>query len=104
MARLSDHGTGTGIDISSKAQIHPVLSLLVFAGIAAVAYADHLVAGVSLAYLYFLPLALSAFVQRLRTSMVLVLICAFLGDWLGPAEHGQLASCGTHGASPDWFH
>jgi sigma-B regulation protein RsbU (phosphoserine phosphatase) len=74
---------------SSKVQIHPVLSLLVFAGMAAVAYADHLVAGVSLAYLYFLPLALSAFVHRLRTSMVLVLICAFLGDWFGPAEHGQ---------------
>jgi hypothetical protein len=36
------------------------LSLLVLAGIAAVAYADHLVRTVSLAFLYSLPLALSA--------------------------------------------
>ena len=73
--------------VSHQPRSQPFLSLLVFAGVAAVAYADHLVTSVSLAYLYFLPLALSGFVHRLRTSLTLVFVCVFLSDWLGPQEH-----------------
>lgn len=63
------------------------LSLLVLAGITSIAYADHLVASVSLAFLYFLPLALSGLIHRLRTSLLLVLVCVGLSDWFGSLEH-----------------
>jgi Stage II sporulation protein E (SpoIIE) len=64
-----------------------LISLLVIAGIAAVAYADHIVVSVSLAYLYFLPLALTSLIHRLRTNLVLVLVCVFLSDLFGPPDH-----------------
>lgn len=60
---------------------------MVAAGIASVAYADHLVVSVSLAFLYFLPLALSSLIHRLRTSLLLVLLCVVFSDQFGPAEH-----------------
>lgn len=60
------------------------MSLAVLAGVAAVAYADWVVVGISLSYLYLLPLALSALIHRNRYSLGLVLICVFLHDWLGP--------------------
>lgn len=75
--------------ISHQPQTQSFLSLLVFAGIGAIAYADHRVSSVSLAYLYFLPLALSGFVHRLRTSLTLAFVCVFLSDWLRPQGHTQ---------------
>ena len=63
------------------------LSLLVLAGITAIAYADHQVVSVSLAFLYFLPLALSGLIHRLKTSLLLVFVCVCLSDWFGSPEH-----------------
>jgi len=68
-------------------QTHFLLTLAVFAGIGAVAYADALVITISLGYLYVLPLSLSALIHRLRTTMILVAGCVVLHDWLGPFEH-----------------
>lgn len=64
-------------------------SLLVLAGIAGIAYADWRVesGNVSFDYLYFLPLALSALVHRLRTSLLLTVACVLLQDWFGPLSH-----------------
>jgi hypothetical protein len=61
-----------------------VLSFVVVAGISAVAYADKSVASVSLAPLYFLPLALSALVHPLRISLALSIVCLVLHDLIGP--------------------
>ena len=54
------------------------------AGISAVAYVDKSVASVSLAPLYFLPLALSALVHPLRISLALSIVCLVLHDLVGP--------------------
>lgn len=72
---------------SAKEAPFYLLSALVLAGIAAIAYADHLVLSLSLAFLYFLPLALSALIHRLGTSLLLVLICVGLSDWFGLPDH-----------------
>jgi hypothetical protein len=69
-------------DTPSAERTNLILSLLVVAGIAGVAYADSLVVTISLAYLYLLPLALSALVHRLRTSLALSFLCVALHDWL----------------------
>ena len=61
-----------------------VLTLVVVAGISAVAYADKSVASVSLAPLYFLPLALSALIHPLRISLALSIVCLVLHDLVGP--------------------
>jgi len=61
-----------------------VLTLLVVAGISAIAYADKSVASLSLAPLYFLPLALSALVHPIRISLTLAVVCLGLHDFLGP--------------------
>jgi hypothetical protein len=60
-----------------------VLTLVVVAGISAVTYADKSVASVSLAPLYFLPLALSALVHPLRISLALSIVCLALHDLVG---------------------
>ena len=61
-----------------------VLTVVVLAGVSAVAYADKSVASVSIAPLYFLPLALSALVHPLRISLVLSIVCLVLHDLVGP--------------------
>ena len=61
-----------------------VLTVVVVAGISAVAYADKSVASVSLAPLYFLPLALSALVHPLRISLALSIVCLVLHDLVDP--------------------
>lgn len=61
-----------------------VLTVLVAAGIAAVAYADRFVASISLAPLYFLPLALGALVHPLRVGVALSIVCVALHDVLSP--------------------
>ena len=58
---------------------------LVAAAIACVAYADYLVKGISLSYLYILPLIVSAILLPRRISFTLTLICVFLHDLLRPA-------------------
>lgn len=67
--------------------INPLSTLIVLGAIAAVGYADFVVQTISLGYLYVLPLALSAFVFRLRISLALVFFCFLLQDWFGPFEH-----------------
>lgn len=77
--------------MTQEDRVHLMLSLAVFAGIAAVAYADSLVVTISLGYLYILPLALSAMVHRLRVSLSLAAFCVLLHDALGPfAEVGWM--------------
>src|SRR5712664_4997550 len=61
-----------------------VLTLVVLAGIGAVGYADKSAASLSLAPLYFLPLALSALVHPLRLSLALSIVCLVLHDFVGP--------------------
>src|ERR1700676_4280062 len=61
-----------------------VLTIVVVAGISAVAYAGKSVASISLAPLYFLPLALSALVHPLRISLALSIVCLVLHDFVGP--------------------
>src|SRR5258708_21997747 len=61
-----------------------VLTIVVVAGISAVAFADKSVAWFSLAPLYFLPLALSALVHPLRISLALSIVCLVLHDFVGP--------------------
>ena len=60
-----------------------VLTIVVVAGISAVAFADKSVASFSLAPLYFLPLALSALVHPLRISLALSIVCLVLHDLVG---------------------
>ena len=60
-------------------------ALLVFGSIAAVAYADSIVASVSLGYLYILPLGIGAMFLRRRISYGLIAVCVFLHDLFGPA-------------------
>jgi uncharacterized protein (TIRG00374 family) len=68
----------------NERQNYLLLSVLVLAGIAAVAYADHVVVTISLAYLYVLPLALSALIYRLRYAIPLCALCVLLHDIFGP--------------------
>ena len=63
-----------------------VLTVVVLAGVSAVAYADKSVAPFSLAPLYFLPLALSALVHPLRISLALSIVCLVLHDLVGPVR------------------
>ena len=63
-----------------------VLTVVVVAGISAVAYADKSVGSFSLAPLYFLPLALSALVHPLRVGLALSVVCLGLHDLLGPVR------------------
>jgi serine phosphatase RsbU (regulator of sigma subunit) len=58
---------------------------LVFGSIGAVAYADSIATSVSLGYLYFLPLGISAIVLRRQISYGLVVVCVFLHDLFGPS-------------------
>lgn len=60
----------------------------VAAGIGSIAYADSLVEGnISLAFLYLLPLTLSALHHRLGTTLLLAALCVALRQWLGPFEY-----------------
>ena len=64
---------------------------LVLASIAAVAYADFIVASVSLGYLYILPLGISAMFLRTRISYALIALCVFFHDLFGPPYPSPLA-------------
>ena len=71
--------------VNEKAE-HVVLTSVIVAGIAAVAYADKSVTSFSPASLYFLPLALSALVYPLRISVALSVVCLALHDLLSPVR------------------
>jgi serine phosphatase RsbU (regulator of sigma subunit) len=66
-------------DVASSGSAWLPLSL-VLGAIAAVAYADHLVVSVSLAYLYILPLSVGAIFLRKWLSYVLIVISIVLHD------------------------
>src|SRR5713226_5762482 len=58
--------------------------VLVLGALGAVAYADHLVASISLVYLYILPIAVSAIFMRKKVSYSLVIICVLFHDYNSP--------------------
>jgi serine phosphatase RsbU (regulator of sigma subunit) len=58
--------------------------VLVSGAIAAVAYADHLVVSISLAYLYILPLGVGAIFLRTQISYSLIAVCILLHDYYSP--------------------
>src|ERR1700724_2955907 len=59
-------------------------AVLIFGSIVAVAYADFIVSSVSLGYLYFLPLGISAMFLRRQISSILIAVCWILHDLFGP--------------------
>jgi sigma-B regulation protein RsbU (phosphoserine phosphatase) len=59
---------------------------LVIGAIAAVAYADHLVVSISLAYLYILPLGVGAIFLRREISYFLIVVCVLLHDFDSPRK------------------
>ena len=61
--------------------------LLVLAGIGIIAYVDSVVRALSLGFLYIFPLAFAAIVMGRQGALLLVPVCVFLVDWLGPYEH-----------------
>lgn len=63
--------------------------VLVFGSIGAVAYADSIVTGVSLGYLYIFPLGISAMFLRSQISYGLIAVCVFLHDLFGPPYSSQ---------------
>jgi Ca2+/Na+ antiporter len=65
--------------------------VLVFGSIGAVAYADFIVTGISLGYLYILPLGISAMFLRSQISYGLIAVCVFLHDLFGPPYPSQEA-------------
>ncbi len=71
---------------------------LVFGSIGAVAYADSIATSVSLGYLYFLPLGISAIVWRRQISYALAAVCVFLHDLFGPSYPNSAARI-THNLS-----
>jgi len=60
--------------------------VLVLGAIAAVAYADHLVVSISLAYLYILPLGVGAIFLRREISYFLIVVCVLLHDFDSPRK------------------
>jgi serine phosphatase RsbU (regulator of sigma subunit) len=65
--------------------------MLVFGSIGAVAYADFIATGVSLGYLYILPLGISAMFLRTQISYGLIAVCVFLHDLFGVSYPSQKA-------------
>jgi serine phosphatase RsbU (regulator of sigma subunit) len=61
--------------------------LVVALAIGCVAYADNRVEGVSLGYLYILPLSFSAILLAPRLTYGMVLVCIFFHDLFGPPIH-----------------
>jgi serine phosphatase RsbU (regulator of sigma subunit) len=61
--------------------------MVVVLAIGCVAYADNRVEGVSLGYLYILPLSFSAILLPSRLTYALVVLCIFFHDLFGPPIH-----------------
>lgn len=60
--------------------------MLVLGAIAAVAYADHRIVSISLAYLYILPLGIGAIFLRREISYCLIVVCVLLHDLDSPRK------------------
>jgi sigma-B regulation protein RsbU (phosphoserine phosphatase) len=58
--------------------------VLVLGAFGAVAYADHLVASISLIYLYILPVSVAAIFLRRKISYSLIVICILFHDYYSP--------------------
>ena len=58
--------------------------LLVLGATAAVAYTDHVVASISLVYLYILPVAVGAIFLRKQVSYSLIVVCVLFHDYDSP--------------------
>ena len=70
-----------------NARIIRVESFLVILSVVAIAYADYQEGkSSSVGYLYLIPLSYSVFIHRLRTTLLLLVICLFLRDWFGPIQ------------------
>jgi len=61
--------------------------LVVALAIGCVAYADNRVEGLSLGYLYILPLSFSAILLSSRLTYAIVVVCIFFHDLFGPPIH-----------------
>lgn len=72
-------------DVDSSGPAWPPL-LLILGAIAAVAYADHLIVSISLAYLYILPLGVGAIFLRREISYFLIVACILLHDYDSPRK------------------
>lgn len=91
MEAMEGTQAGTLTSISPRSLLRDVtiggpqwlLAVLVFASIAGVAYTDSLVSSISLGYLYFLPLGISAMFLRSKISYGLIVVCVFLHDLFG---------------------
>src|ERR1700730_18643284 len=70
-------------DVASNGPAWPPL-VWVLGGIATVAYADHLVVSISLAYLYIRPLGVGAIFLRREISYCLIAICILFHDYYSP--------------------
>src|SRR5271168_1874230 len=60
--------------------------VLVLGAIAAVAYADHRIVSMSIAYLYILPLSVGAIFLRRKISYCLIVACVLLHDYDSPRK------------------
>jgi len=58
--------------------------VLVLGALGVVAYADHLIVSISLAYLYILPIAVGAIFLRKKVSYSLIIICVLFHDYDSP--------------------
>ncbi len=68
-------------------RIKRVETVLILLAIAAIASGDYMFGPrISLGYLYLIPLSYSALTHRWRITLVLVVLCVVLRQWLGPTE------------------
>ena len=98
MQEIAGTTPGTLISLSSRSLLRREVAVagtqwlpivLVFGSIGAVAYADFIVTGVSLGYLYIFPLGISAMFLRSQISYGLIAVCVFLHDLFGPPYPSQ---------------
>jgi sigma-B regulation protein RsbU (phosphoserine phosphatase) len=73
-------------------RIKRVETILISLAIAAIASGDYMFGPrISLGYLYLIPLSYSALTHRWRITLVLVVLCVVLRQWLGPTEYASWA-------------
>jgi serine phosphatase RsbU (regulator of sigma subunit) len=73
-------------------RIKRVESILILLAVAAIASGDYMFGPrVSLGYLYLIPLSYSALTHRWLTTLVLIITCVALRQWLGPIEYASWA-------------
>lgn len=78
------------ISDSIERSVTTVESLLIALTIAAIAYGDRLIGtGVSLGFLYLIPLSYSALSQRVPVTVSLLVLCVLLRQWSGPLQNAS---------------